>query len=112
MSFDIPRVGRVAALCDIHGNLPALDAALAQIEPEGVGLIVIGGDIASGPMPVQTIDRLLAAGDHVRFLRGNADRELVERYDDRSSFIDSDEDIGLHAIGGRRAACHRRTDRF
>src|SRR4051812_14184630 len=72
---------RVAALYDIHGNLPALDATLAAIEQAGVDLIVLGGDIASGPMPRQTLDRLLGLGDRVRALRGNADRDLVATYD-------------------------------
>ena len=40
---------RVAALYDIHGNLPALEAVLAEVEREGVDAIVVGGDIAAGP---------------------------------------------------------------
>ena len=39
---------RVAALYDIHGNLPALEAVLAEVEREGVDTIVFGGDIAAG----------------------------------------------------------------
>ncbi len=67
---------RVAALYDIHGNLPALDAVLAEIDSHGVDLIVVGGDICSGPMPAETL-RLLRSRDDVRFVRGNADRELA-----------------------------------
>jgi putative phosphoesterase len=66
---------RVAALYDIHGNLPALDAVLAEVEAE---LIVVGGDFAAGPWPSETIERLRELGDRVRFIRGNADRELTE----------------------------------
>ena len=40
---------RVAALYDIHGNFPALEAVLAEVEREGVDAIVVGGDIAAGP---------------------------------------------------------------
>ena len=40
---------RVAALYDVHGNLPALEAVLAEVEREGVDAIVVGGDIAAGP---------------------------------------------------------------
>src|SRR3954470_14729953 len=69
---------RVAALYDIHGNLPALDAVLADVEREGVDAIVIGGDIAAGPMPVQALDRLRALGDRALFLSGNAERELAD----------------------------------
>src|SRR2546430_4206603 len=49
---------RVAALYDIHGNLPALEAALAELEPEQPDLIVCGGDVVPGPMPIQTIVRV------------------------------------------------------
>lgn len=65
----------VAALFDIHGNLPALDAVLAEIEDET--MIVIGGDVVAGPWPHETLERLRALGDRVHWLRGNADRELT-----------------------------------
>jgi predicted phosphodiesterase len=65
---------RVAALCDIHGNLPALTAVLAEVDALGVDAIVVGGDVASGPMPVETLDALRERG--ARFVRGNADRVL------------------------------------
>ena len=68
---------RVAALYDVHGNLPALDAVLAELEHEGVDAIVIGGDVAAGPFPAETLERLRALGGRVRWLRGNADRELA-----------------------------------
>ncbi len=72
---------RVAGLFDIHGNLPALEAVLVDVEHEGVDLVVVGGDVASGPMPAETLDRLLELGPRVRFVRGNADRELVDAYE-------------------------------
>jgi predicted phosphodiesterase len=65
---------RVAALYDVHGNLPALEAVLAEVARERVNRIVVGGDVASGPMPVETLDALRAAG--ATFVRGNADRVL------------------------------------
>jgi predicted phosphodiesterase len=65
---------RVAALYDIHGNLPALEAVLADVPADAV--IVVGGDIAAGSFPAQTLDRLRELDDRVRWLRGNADREL------------------------------------
>lgn len=68
---------RVAALYDVHGNLPALEAVLADVERAGVDAIVVGGDVALGPMPRETLERLLALGEGVRWVRGNADRELV-----------------------------------
>jgi putative phosphoesterase len=65
---------RVAALYDIHANLPALDAVLAEVG--AADLIVVGGDFAHGPMPAETVDRLRGLGERVRFIRGNADREV------------------------------------
>jgi predicted phosphodiesterase len=64
---------RVAALYDIHGNLPALEAVLPEVDAD---LILVGGDFVAGPWASQTLERLRALGDAVRFIRGNADREL------------------------------------
>jgi len=66
---------RVAALYDIHGHLPALEAALADVDDDA--LILVGGDVAMGPWPRETLERLRALGQRVLWLRGNADRELV-----------------------------------
>ncbi len=71
---------RVAALADIHGNLPALEAVLAEVALEDVDLIVVCGDVASGPLPVETIG-VLRALPRTRFVRGNADRALVAGFD-------------------------------
>lgn len=43
--------GLVAALYDIHGNLPALEAVLAEVRAAGVARIVVGGDVLPEPMP-------------------------------------------------------------
>jgi putative phosphoesterase len=67
---------RVAAVYDVHGNLPALDAVLAELEALDVDAVVLGGDIAIGPMPRQTLERLLGLGESALFLRGNVDREV------------------------------------
>ncbi len=88
---------RVAAFYDVHGNLPALDAVLADVERERVDLVVVGGDVALGPMPGETLERLLALGERARFLRGNADRDLVEWFDGRSA--------GGEDVWERRGAC-------
>ena len=73
---------RVAVLADIHGNLPALEAVLAEVAEAGVDRIVLNGDHATGPMPAETLDRLTALGDTAVWVRGNADREIVAAYDD------------------------------
>jgi putative phosphoesterase len=65
---------KVAALYDVHGNLPALEAVLAEV-PEDAA-IVSGGDVFSGPMPAETLARLRDLGPRVHFVRGNADRDL------------------------------------
>ena len=70
-------VTSVAVLSDIHGVLPALDAVLAEPAVQAAERIVLTGDIAAGPQPVQVLDRLLGLGDRVTWVRGNADRELV-----------------------------------
>jgi putative phosphoesterase len=68
----------VAVLADIHGVLPALEAVLAEPDVQKADRIVLAGDIASGPQPVETLDVLTALGDRAVWVRGNADRELVE----------------------------------
>jgi len=50
---------RVAALYDIHGNLPALDAVLEDVRRAGVDRIVVGGDVVPGPMARESLGRLL-----------------------------------------------------
>ena len=72
---------RVAAISDIHGNLPALEAVLADIEREGVDQIVVAGDTVSGPWPAEVFDLLDAAG--ARFVHGNADRTVSRATDQR-----------------------------
>jgi putative phosphoesterase len=64
---------RVAAISDIHGNLPALEAVLADIEREHVDeIVVVVGDSVSGPWPAEVFDLLESVG--ARVVRGNADR--------------------------------------
>jgi predicted phosphodiesterase len=67
---------RVAALYDVHGNLPALEAVLADVERERPDAIVVGGDMVSGPIPAETLERLRGL-ERAHFLRGNADRGVV-----------------------------------
>jgi putative phosphoesterase len=71
---------RVAALYDIHGNLPALDAVLSEVEREGVDAIVVGGDIAAGPpQPREVVERLRSLAN-AHCIRGNADRLRDDEY--------------------------------
>jgi putative phosphoesterase len=73
---------RVAALFDIHGNLPALEAVLGDLERESVDAIVVGGDFVAGPLPNETTACLRALGDRVLWIRGNCERETLEGTDD------------------------------
>jgi putative phosphoesterase len=68
---------RIAAVYDIHGNLPALEAVLDEVHREGVDEIVAGGDVVPGPMPREAIDLLAQSTVPVRFIHGNGDREVL-----------------------------------
>ena len=112
---------RVAAPYDIHGNLPALAAVLAEVPDDAE--IVVGGDVFAGPMPADVLARLRELGARAHFLHGNADREEapeeepgLARYhwvqerltqDDRS-FVDSwPATVTLDVDGlGRTIFCH------
>ena len=66
----------IATLYDIHGNLAALEAVLAEVPDEAT--IVVGGDVCfRGDQPAETLERLRALGDRVLWVRGNTDRELT-----------------------------------
>jgi putative phosphoesterase len=68
---------RIAALYDIHGNLPALEAVLAEVDAAGVDRVLVGGDVVAGPFPAECLDALDALGERVSYVRGNADREVL-----------------------------------
>lgn len=67
---------RVAALYDVHGMVQALDAVLAEPDVASADTIVVGGDVAAGPFPRESLERLRALGERAVWVRGNADREL------------------------------------
>lgn len=72
---------RIAALYDIHGNLPALEAVLDEIRRERVDRVVIGGDVLPGPMPRETLDCLLSLEIPVAFIYGNGDLAAMAQRD-------------------------------
>jgi predicted phosphodiesterase len=84
---------RVAAIYDIHGNLPALEAVLAEIEQAAPDVILVGGDVATGPLPKATLERLIGLGHRARFVCGNADREVVACFDDVPLPSDTPEEV-------------------
>jgi len=104
---------RVAVLSDIHANLPALDAVLSDVHRAGVDLVVVGGDVAAGPLPDETVERLANLNSRARFVRGNADREVVAAWDDPGAA--PEDEAGLTAwFAGRRLSHAQRDflDRF
>ena len=74
-----------AALYDVHGNLPALEAVLA--EAGGADAIVFGGDLIWGPWPRECLERALSLGDRARFVLGNTDRMALTSDDESSVWV-------------------------
>jgi predicted phosphodiesterase len=70
-------LARVAALYDIHGNLPALEAVLEDVRRTGVDQIIVGGDVFPGPMPRETLACLVELEIPTVFIYGNGDREVL-----------------------------------
>jgi len=68
---------RVAAIYDIHANLPALEAALQDIRRADVDQVVVGGDVVPGPMPRETIECLLDLDIPVQFIQGNGEVDVL-----------------------------------
>ena len=68
---------RIAALYDIHGNLPALEAVIEDVHRAGVDLIVVGGDVCPGPMCAESLACLRALDLPTRFISGNGDRDTL-----------------------------------
>jgi Icc-related predicted phosphoesterase len=60
----------VAAIYDIHGNVPALEAVLEDIREAGADRVVVGGDVVPGPMPRETLRILLDLDVPVQFIQG------------------------------------------
>ncbi len=79
---------RIAALYDIHGNLPALEAVLDTLTHETVDLIVVGGDVFPGPMASECVALLRSLSTPICWVMGNGDREmLAARRGERSATV-------------------------
>jgi predicted phosphodiesterase len=79
---------KIAAISDIHGNLPALEAVLADIATEAVDLTVNLGDILSGPLWIaETADRLMALG--LPTISGNHERQVLTQARERMGASDA-----------------------
>jgi predicted phosphodiesterase len=75
------RAALVAVLADIHGNLPALNAVLAEPDAAAADAVVLLGDIALGPLPAETLDLLAGLGERAVWVHGNCEREMVTAFD-------------------------------
>jgi predicted phosphodiesterase len=74
---------RDAVLFDVHGNLTALDAVLAEARAEGFDRLLFGGDLVLfGPEPAACVDRLRGLGEQLVSIKGNTDRYVIDRQDD------------------------------
>ncbi|HSR50874.1 MAG TPA: metallophosphoesterase family protein [Acidobacteriota bacterium] len=72
---------KVAALYDIHGNLPALEAVLGEVEGEDVDQVIVGGDVVPGPMPAESLEALWNLAIPVRFIYGNGEQDILALHD-------------------------------
>jgi putative phosphoesterase len=89
---------RIAVIADVHGNAPALDAVLAEVEQESPHLVVLAGDAAGGLWQGAVLDRLMAL-NRARFVRGNVDRVMVQAFDEGWTF-DPEERTPWRRAGG------------
>jgi putative phosphoesterase len=81
---------RDAVLFDIHGNLTALDAVLAEARAEGFDRLLFGGDLVLfGPEPAACVDRVRELGDQLLAIKGNTDRYVIDRQDDVAWWADA-----------------------
>ena len=76
---------RIAALYDIHGNLPALEAVLDDVAGANVDRIIVGGDVVPGPMPRETLELLLGLDAPVQFIHGNGELTVLAQIAARHS---------------------------
>ena len=80
MATDHIQADSVAALYDIHGNLPALEAVMHEVRTLSVDLLLFGGDLVWGPWSREVVE-LIRSTDKRVVIRGNADREVAGRLD-------------------------------
>ena len=71
---------RIALLSDVHGNLPALEAVLAEIRAERPDAVLVAGDLVlNGPDPSALVDALRALeGDGAAIVSGNTDIAVAD----------------------------------
>jgi predicted phosphodiesterase len=81
---------RDVVLFDVHGNMAALDAVLAEARAEGFDRLLFGGDLVLfGPEPATCVDRLRGLGEPLVAIKGNTDRYVIDRQDDVARWADA-----------------------
>ena len=110
VASSVRRAMRILALYDIHGNLDALDAVLADPRAADPDAVVVGGDVVPGAFAVEVLDRLAGLGVPTHWVRGNGEREVAAVATDAPDAVDP-EDMALvtavataRALGAERAA--------
>ena len=78
---------RVAALYDVHANLPALEAVLAEVQREQPDVVLFGGDLVWGPWPRETLELALSLGAHAVYVRGNWERGLFDTEEESAVWV-------------------------
>ncbi|MEQ9415649.1 MAG: metallophosphoesterase family protein [Cyclobacteriaceae bacterium] len=69
---------KIAAIYDIHGNLPALEAVIEDINQSQVDQIIAGGDVVLGPMSCECLELLLELNTPVQFIKGNCEVAVLD----------------------------------
>ena len=88
---------RIAMISDIHGNMPALDAVLADIDKRGINRIICLGDLAGkGPNSVEAVDRIRERCEIV--IRGNWDELIGRKLTDEEIFTWHEERLGADRL--------------
>lgn len=100
---------RIAVIADVHGNLPALRAVLADLDrdPAQTDAIVVAGDVVAGAYPLETLELLAARPEPTHWLCGNSEREAVAVYDGAPA---SDDPAGRAAAWSAKALDRRWRD--
>ncbi len=72
---------KIVVLADIHGNLPALRAVLADVDREAPDALVVAGDVVAGPLVRESLELLSARSEPTHWISGNSEREALAVYD-------------------------------
>jgi putative phosphoesterase len=96
----VSSVRRVAVLGDVHGNAVALAAVLEEVRAQGTDLVVWMGDLSWGAEPTATLDLVRSLELPSRFVRGNAERALLE-LDDGTNEVTSEREQWMLAAHSR-----------